>query len=137
MSGVLAVLLGYMFLVLHRNLVSYVPDGEPVSRAGKARRHSRRRTVVVVLTLAFAGTGAFLLALRTSLMLFLVWHNPSLGTFNVMMGNALLLAGGLVGIYAAWLSLRSEGWPSRKLRPQRPVSSVYPVPNIDYRDIQG
>ena len=142
-SGALAVLLGYMVLVLHRTLAGYVPDEEAASRLGEAEAPSRpgdagppsrlRRTVVVVLTLVFAGAGAFLLVLGGSVLLS-VWRIPSWGTSDIMTDNTAFLAAGLFCLYMAWSTLQSGWRPTRQLGKQRPVSPVDPVTSINFVD---
>ena len=134
MSGALAVPLGYMGLKLHRTLASYVPDEEPATRAVEARPPRRLRILVAVLLLLLAGAGALLLAIRALLILVLVWQNPSLGTFDVMLGNALFMAAGLVCLYVALASLQSGWWRRRQHRPQQPESLVGPVTDMGHQD---
>ena len=115
MSGTLAALLGCMLFEGRRTLARYVLDDEPARQPVDARPPSRiRRTVAVVLALFFAGAGAFLLVLG-SMMLFSVWSTPSFGTFAIMLTNSALLGLGLLSLYAAWWTVKSEWRPSRQL----------------------
>ena len=135
MSGTLAAALGYALFQEHRALARYVPDEEPAHQPGEAGPPSRlRRTVAVVLTLVFAGAGAFLLVLGSS-GLFSIWRIPSWGTFDIMLVYSVILGAALFCLYMAWSTLKRWWRPSQQLGPQQPVSPVYPVTNIDHSDI--